>query len=45
MLIFRYFKCVATCNKPDENEDEELPEPTGLFSKSVPTKAIKLASA
>jgi len=45
MSIFNYFKCVATGTEPDEHKDKGLPEPTGLLSKSVPTKAIQLANA
>jgi len=45
MLIFKYFKRVATGTELDEHEDKGLSEPTEPLSKSVPTKSIKLANA
>ena len=45
MSIFKYFKCVATGTEPDEHKDEGLPESTGLLSKSVLRKGIKLVNA
>ena len=46
MLILQYFKCVPM--KPDSTtheQDEQLPEPNGCLSKSIPTKAIELANS
>ena len=40
MSILQCFKHVPA--KPEYATDEQLPEPNGSLSKSMPTKAIKL---
>ena len=35
MLIFKYFKCVATGTELDEHEDKGLPEPIKLANAKV----------
>ena len=45
MSILQHFKHVPV--KPEsatDEQDEQLPEPNGCLSKSVPTKAIELAN-
>ena len=47
MSILQYFKCVPVKPKSalDERANEQLPEPNGSLSKSVPATAIELANA
>ena len=46
MSILQYFKQVPVKPESTTHErDEQLPEPNGCLSKSMPTKAIELAKA
>ena len=42
-MYIKYYRIVS--ESATDEQDEQLPEPNGSLSKSMPTKAIQLANA